>query len=311
MKNALFYLVTVLIWGSTWLGIKLQLGVVDPMVSVTYRFALASALLLSWCVISKMNMSFTLREHGFMLLQGVLLFGFNYLFFYKAEMYVTSGLAAVLFSTILVMNIVNGALFLGTPIDSKVVLGGTLGLIGIILVFLPEISHFSFDNHGVKGVAWCILATLFASWGNITSARNQKNRLPIIQSNAYGMGYGALIMCTVALISGKTFAVEVSVAYLGSLAYLSIFGSIIAFGCYLSLVGNIGADRAAYSTLLFPLVALAISTVWEGYEWSAASLSGLLFIISGNFFILARKKLVRRGVAPVLTGKFGVSSETV
>lgn len=310
MKNVLFYLVTVLIWGSTWLGIKLQLGVVDPMVSVTYRFALASALLLSWCVIRKMNLRFSGREHGFMLLQGVLLFGFNYLFLYKAELYVTSGLAAVLFSTILVMNIVNGALFLGTPIDGKVVFGGTLGLIGIVLVFLPEISSFSLDNHGVRGVAMCLLATLFASWGNITSARNQKNRLPIIQSNAYGMGYGALVMGAIAFISGKTFCLEISGSYLGSLAYLAIFGSIIAFGCYLSLVGNIGADRAAYSTLLFPLVALGISTVWEGYVWSAASLSGVAFIISGNFFIIARNRF-RRPVTPVLADKFSISSETV
>lgn len=310
MKNVLFYVATVLIWGSTWLGIKLQLGVVDPMVSVTYRFALASALLLSWCAVRKMNMRFSVREHGFMLLQGVLLFGFNYLFFYKAELYVTSGLAAVLFSTILVMNIVNGALFLGTPIDGRVVFGGTLGLIGIVLVFLPEISNFSMDNQGVRGVALCLLATLFASWGNITSARNQKFRLPIIQSNAFGMGYGALFIGIFALISGKTFSVDMSASYLGSLAYLVLFGSIIAFGCYLSLVGNIGADRAAYSTLLFPLVALVISTIWEGYVWSAASLSGVAFILTGNFCIIARKKFARQP-DPVLADKIAISGETV
>ncbi|MFH0780498.1 MAG: DMT family transporter [Pseudomonadota bacterium] len=310
MKNIMFYLATVLIWGSTWLGIKFQLGIVDPMVSVAYRFALASVLLLSWCVVRKMNMRFTLREHGFMVLQGVLLFGFNYLFFYKAELYVTSGLAAVLFSLILVMNIVNGAFFLGSAIDGKVVFGGMLGIIGIVLVFLPEISHFSFDNEGVKGVAFCILATLLASWGNITSARNQKQRLPIIQSNVYGMGYGALAMFVMAVISSKTFLIDVSFTYLGSLLYLAVFGSIIAFGCYLSLVGNIGADRAAYSTLLFPLVALAISTVWEGYEWSLASLSGVFFIVIGNFFILTRKKAAQAG-GRTATGKFEISSEPV
>lgn len=290
MKNALFYLITVLIWGSTWLGIKFQLGVVDPVVSVTYRFALASVLLLLWCAVKNMKMRFSPRQHGFMFLQGTLLFGFNYLFFYEAELYVTSGLAAVLFSSILVMNIVNGALLLGSPIDGKVVVGGTLGLVGIVLVFLPEISHFSFDNQGVRGVTCCILATLFASWGNITSARNQRNRLPIIQSNAYGMAYGALMMLAVAWFGGKPFIIELSATYLGSLLYLAVFGSIVAFGCYLHLVGSIGADRAAYSTLLFPLVALGISTVWEGYEWSTASLAGVSFIIFGNLFILTRKK---------------------
>lgn len=306
MKNAFFYLLTVLIWGSTWLGIKFQLGVVDPIVSVTYRFALASILLLVWCAAKNMNMRFSLREHAFMLLQGMLLFGFNYLCFYQAELYVTSGLAAVIFSSILVMNIVNGALFLGSPINGKVVLGGTLGLIGIVLVFLPEISHFSFDNHGVRGVVLCLLATLLASWGNITSAHNQKNRLPIIQSNAFGMGYGALIMFAIAAFNGKAFIIEASVSYLGSLVYLAVFGSIVAFGCYLSLIGNIGADRAAYSTLLFPLVALGISTVWEGYHWSTASLTGVSFIVLGNFFILTRKK----ATTPALAGKLAVTGKS-
>jgi drug/metabolite transporter (DMT)-like permease len=207
------------------------------------------------------------------------------------------------------MNIVNGALFLGSPINGKVVLGGTLGLIGIVLVFLPEISHFSFDNHGVRGVVLCLLATLLASWGNITSAHNQKNRLPIIQSNAFGMGYGALTMFAIAAFNGKAFVIELSASYLGSLVYLAVFGSIVAFGCYLSLIGNIGADRAAYSTLLFPLVALGISTVWEGYHWSTASLTGVSFIVLGNFFILTRKKAMKE-TTPTLAGKLAVTGKS-
>jgi drug/metabolite transporter (DMT)-like permease len=311
MKNSLCYLATVLIWGSTWLGIKMQLGVVDPMVSVTYRFALASALLLVWCVATKMRMRFSRRDHLYMLLQGVLLFGLNYLCFYQAELYVTSGLAAVIFSSVLVMNIANGAFFLGTPVDGKVVWGGILGLVGIVLVFLPEISSFSLDNQGVHGVALCFLATLFASWGNITSARNQKNRLPILQSNAFGMGYGALAMGVAALVTGRPFTVEVSAAYLGSLVYLAVFGSIIAFGCYLYLIGSIGADRAAYSTLLFPLVALGISTIWEGYQWTPASLCGVAFILAGNFFILARRRMAASPLSPSVMGKAAAAVSSV
>ena len=295
MKNSLCYVATVAIWGSTWIGIKMQLGVVDPVVSVAYRFALASALLLAWCLVARLPMRFSAREHLAMLLQGVMLFGINYLCFYQAELYVTSGLAAVIFSSVLVMNIVNGAIFLGSPVDGRVVLGGALGLGGIVLVFLPEISSFSLDNHGVRGVALCFVATLFASLGNITSARNQKRRLPILQSNAYGMGYGALAMAAVALLSGRPFTVDLSAAYLGSLAYLAVFGSIVAFGCYLYLIGAIGADRAAYCTLLFPLVALGISTVFEGYQWTPASLAGVALILCGNFFILARRRSVPLG----------------
>ena len=194
MKNLLFYIITILIWGSTWIGIKMQLGLIDPMVSVTYRFALAAVVLFGWCLLRNLKMRFNPREHLLMALQGALLFGFNYLLFYIAELHVTSGLAAVIFSTILLMNLVNGAIFLRTPIDSRVVIGGLLGLAGIILVFRPEITTFSIENKGVLGIVLCLLATLLASWGNITSAYNQKHNLPIVQTNAYGMGYGAFFM---------------------------------------------------------------------------------------------------------------------
>jgi len=290
MKNFLFYAATVLIWGSTWIGIKFQLGVVEPMLSVGYRFALAAVLLMLWCRFRRLPMRFTPAQHFFIALQGVFLFALNYLLFYIAELYVASGLAAVIFSTILLMNMLNGAIFLRSPIDMKVVCGGVLGLAGIVLVFRPEITTFTMENHGLRGVLFCLGATYLASLGNILSARNQKNGLPVVQTNAYGMGYGALLMLGFALVRGMELQFETSFTYLGSLAYLSIFGSIIAFGCYLTLVGNIGADRAAYSTLLFPVVALAISTVWEDYQWTLSALSGVTLILSGNLLMLQRKK---------------------
>lgn len=289
MKNVLFYLMTVLIWGSTWIGIKMQLGTIDPMVSVAYRFSLAALILLGWCFIRNLPMRFNMSEHGFMALQGLLLFGFNYLLFYIAELYVTSGLAAVIFSTMLLMNMVNGAIFLKSSIDGRVIVGGIFGLSGIIMVFHPEISSYSLENDGVIGVLYCLAATLLASLGNITSARNQKRGLPIVQTNAYGMLYGALALYLVIILADKSLAFDFSVVYVGSLLYLALFGSVIAFGCYLSLVGNIGADRAAYATLLFPIVALMISTVWEGYRWSVSSAVGVALILFGNFWMLNRR----------------------
>ena len=298
MKNLFFYLITIFIWGTSWIGIKLQLGSVEPIASVTYRFALATVILLIWCRIRGLNMRFSLKEHSFMLLQGILLFGLNYLLFYIAELHVTSGLAAVIFSTILVMNMVNGAIFLKSSIDGMVMFGGLLGLAGIILVFRPEIGSFSLENNGVMGALFCVVATLFASLGNITSARNQKNGLPIIQTNAYGMGYGALIMLLMTLAWGKPFGFEPSLVYIGSLLYLALFASVIAFGCYLTLVGNIGADRAAYATLLFPIVALIISTIWEDYHWTTSSAAGVGLILLGNLWMLKRRQPARRLSAP-------------
>ncbi len=290
MKNVLFYLATVLIWGSTWIAIKLQLGVVEPMVSVGYRFALAAIILLFWCWLRGLPMRFTMKDHLFIAMQGTFLFAINYLLFYLAELQITSGLAAVIFSTILLMNMINGAIFLRSPIDKKVVFGGALGLVGIVLVFKPEISSFTLENHGLQGVLLCVGATFLASLGNILSARNQKNNLPVVQTNSFGMAYGAILMLLLASFTGKSFYIDTSFIYLSSLLYLAVFGSIIAFGCYLTLIGNIGADRAAYATLLFPLVALALSTIWEGYQWSGSAICGVILILSGNLLMLQRKK---------------------
>ena len=290
MKNILFYCATILIWGSTWIAIKFQLGVVEPMISVGYRFTLAAVILLLWCRFKRLPMRFTPAEHGFIALQGAFLFAINYLLFYLAELYVASGLAAVIFSTMLLMNMVNGTIFLRTPVDLKVVAGGMLGLLGIGLVFRPEITSFTLENHGLRGVLLCLAATFLASLGNILSARNQKKGLPIVQTNAYGMAYGALLMLILAAFAGKNFRLDPSPDYLIALIYLAVFGSIIAFGCYLSLIGTIGADRAAYATLLFPLVALAISTIWENYHWSSSAVCGVILILSGNLMMLQRKK---------------------
>jgi drug/metabolite transporter (DMT)-like permease len=287
MKNLLFYTATVFIWGSTWIAIKMQLGAVDPVVSVAYRFTLAAVLLFLWCKALKLNMRFSRKQHAFMATQGLLLFGFNYLLFYIAELYITSGLAAVMFSTMLIMNVVNSALFLNKPIERKVIWAGLMGLAGIILVFLPEISAFSLNNHGIRGVLLCLSATLLASLGNITSAYNQKNNtLPIVQTNAFGMGYGALALIVTAVVGSRPFTFEPTLMYAGSLMYLAIFGSIIAFGCYLALVGSIGADRAAYATLLFPIVALVISTIWEGYKWTPNAAAGIVLILIGNVIMV-------------------------
>ncbi|SLM28753.1 EamA-like transporter family [Desulfamplus magnetovallimortis] len=305
MQNLLFYTITVLIWGSTWLAIKFQLGSIDPMISVAYRFTLAAFLLMVWCCFRKLKMRFTLKDHLFMMLQGTFLFALNYWLFYIAELYLTSGLAAVIFSTILVLNMINGAIFLKNPFDSKVIAGGTLGLLGIVLVFKPELTGFQWSGDVIKGIVISLAATLLASFGNILSARNQKNKLPVIQTNAWGMTYGAILMLIISFAAGKPFVFDFSAQYLAALIYLSVFGSIVAFGCYLTLVGRIGPDRAAYATLLFPIVALIISTIWEDYHWTTEALIGVALIISGNLLILKKISLkdIRKKSLAILHGK--------
>ncbi len=287
-QNVLLYVVTILIWGSSWLAIKFQLGVVDPMVSVAYRFLLASGISWIYCRYSGLQLSFRLRDHGFMFLQGVSLFALNYWLFYISELTLTSGLAAVIFSTIVVMNMLNGAMFLKNRLELRVVIGAVLGLSGILLVFWPEISDFETGSENLFAATLAVLATFLASLGNIASARNQREGIPVIQSNTYGMTYGALLMLVLAWSTGREFNFELTVSYVSSLVFLSVFASIIAFWSYLTLLGRVGVERAAYATLIIPLVALGISTIFEGYQWSAYAVIGIVLILGGNLLILKR-----------------------
>jgi len=293
--NILFlYGSTVIIWGTTWLAIKFQLGSVDPVVSVLYRFIAAAVMLLVFCKLRGLHMRFRLKDHIFMALQGLVLFSVNYWLIYLAEVHVTSGLVAVIFSSIVFMNMVNGAVLLGSPIRSNVVLGGGIGVLGIVLVFWPQLVSFSLSDKTALGLLLTVVSTFMASLGNIISARHQKYNLPVIQTNAYGMAYGAVIIGVIAISLGKPFNFEISFEYISSLFYLSLFGTVIAFGCYLKLIGEIGADRAAYATMLFPIVALGISTVYEGYQWAAHNVIGMAIVLIGNWLVLNKKAMAKR-----------------
>ncbi len=288
MNTAVLYAATVLIWGTTWFAIKLQLGVVAPEVSVAYRFALAALMLLGWCAARGISLRFDRATHGFAALLGFLLFSLNYFLFYVATGSVTSGLVAISFSATILMNVVFGTLFLGSPVRPRVVFGGAIGIAGIGLVYWPELAGFGAARATAAGLALCVLATMSASLGNIVSARNQLAGLPVIPINAVAMAYGALFMAVLAAVGGRPFTFDWSVAYVGSLLHLAFFGSVIAFGCYLTLLGRIGADRGAYVNILHPIVALLVSTSLEGFRWTWPALVGVALVLAGNYFALSR-----------------------
>ncbi|WP_426417903.1 DMT family transporter [Aestuariirhabdus sp. LZHN29] len=294
MHTTTLYLSTVFIWGSTFFAIKFQLGEVATEVSIAYRFAIAAFVLMLWCRLMRMPMRFGLRQHLWMLLQGLTLFGFNYMVVYWATSDLTSGLIAVVFSTIVLMNIANGALFFGKRPAPSVLAGALIGLVGICLVFLPEFAYLDANGAALKGILLSVLGTFIASLGNMVSARNQLANLPVVQTNAYGMAYGAAALGLVALAQGIPFSYEPTLAYTGSLIYLALFGSVLAFGGYLTLLGRIGAEKAAYAMVLFPIVALGISTAFEGYQWSLEALLGVALVFAGNVLILmSREQLAR------------------
>jgi drug/metabolite transporter (DMT)-like permease len=291
MKNFILFAISSLIWGSTWLAIKFQLGIVDPLVSVVYRFFLASLILLIYCRVTTLSLKFTLKEHGYMVLLGILLFGINYWLVYLAELQLPSGLVAVVFSSIIFLNIINGALFLKSKIRLYVVSGALIGIVGIGLVFKEEIIYFSLSSDNSFALLLALFAAILASLGNIMSAFVQKKKLPVIQTNAFAMFYGPFFMLLICLIMGKPFNFDLSFAYVSSLLYLTVFGSIIAFTSYLTLLGNIGADKSAYVTLIIPVIALLLSTVFEDYRWNLFAFLGVICILTGNFIILKKRRV--------------------
>ena len=267
------------------------------MYSVAYRFCLAGFLLLVGSKIAGLNLTFSLKQHKFILLQGALLFSFNYLLVYNSELYLTSGLVGLMFSLLVFFNILNSRIFLKTPFELKVIIGGMLGIVGTSLIFWKELMAFSFTDGRLTGMALAIGGTAVASLGNITSAYNQSKGIPVISSNAFGMAYGGILMLTLALLTGQPITFIFETSYIASLLYLAIFGSIIAFGTYLTLVGNIGASKAAYVNLIGPVIALALSTIFEDYQWTLTSFSGAALILIGNTIALRRKKRVQLALA--------------
>lgn len=298
LQNALLYSLTALIWGSTWLAITFQLGSVDPEMSVVYRFALASGILLAYCLLRRLPMRFSLREHGFMALQGLTLFSVNYVLVYVAELHLASGYVAIVFSIIIVFNVLLGALFLKDPIRPRVLFGGAIGILGLILVFLPTLEGLSLSGGAGLGLALALGGTIVASFGNIVSARNQRNSIPVVQANTYGMGYGALITLVIALFRGASVSFDTSPEYVLSLLYLALFGTVIAFGSYLTILGRIGPDRAGYIAVIFPIVALILSTLFEGLTWEVISILGVGLVVLGNVVAMTRSRPVLQEEAP-------------
>ena len=289
--NIFLYLLTVLIWGTTWIAIKFQLGVVAAPVSIAYRFWIAAAVLLLFLLATRKPVWPPRQAWRYLLAQGVALFCCNFLCFYYASQWVPSGLVAVVFSTAPIWNALNGRLFLGRPIRLNVLGGAALGLCGIGLLFLPQMQGHWEDKGMLLGLGLALLGTLCFSAGNLLSSRMQALGLTPLLTNTWAILIGSTIVGSGALVLGMPFNFDPDPRYLGALIYLAIPGSVIAFTAYLVLVGRIGPDRAAYSTVLFPVVALTVSTVFEGYHWSLTAFAGLALVLGGNLLAFMKRPL--------------------
>ena len=296
MNNLSLYLLTVLIWGSTWIAVEYQIpesgANVAAEISIFYRYVIATLVIFIWCKILKLNLKFNLRTHLVFLALGLFLFCLNYICVYVGQGYIASALMAIIFSTLSWMNILNARIFFGTRSGWRVILGAILGMAGLCLMFWPSIENISLTDATVIGGLIGLLGAYFASIGNMISQATQKRNLPVMETNAWSMFYGAILTGLISLGRGQEFTIDLSFEYITSLLYLAIFGSVIAFWAYLTLLGRIGANKAGYATIAFPVIAILLSVLFEGLEMTAPLLIGMIMVLVGNVSIIHRNPAV-------------------
>lgn len=290
MRVYLAFIGCVLIWGSTWYAIELQLGVVPKEWSLFYRFGLASLVLFLICLIRRERLKLAPSQHFWTASTGLFLFSGSYILTYSGAEYLTSGLVAVTFSLLSFLNIVNARIFLGNKIESSRLMAALVGIAGLTLIFQPEIQAFNFEDTAVRGIAFCVAATLACSFGNTFAGAPQSQMIPLLSFNAYSIGYGAFFDLMFALSTGKPIAFDMQASYIGSLLHLSLMGTVVAFTMYIWLIEQIGVGRAAYMSVMVPIVALIASTFLEGFIWSMEAIIGLTMVVSGNVLMIKNRK---------------------
>jgi drug/metabolite transporter (DMT)-like permease len=289
MRNLVLFISTLICWSPTWYLIKFQFGVVDPLISIFYRFFIASIIVFIFLILSKKKMSFNLHQHLSFLLLGVTLFSLNYIFFYLANTYLISGIVTIAFSTILIMNILGERIYFKIKSSKETLFAAGFGIVGILIIFGNELLNFKLEDKTHIGIILSFIATFWASTGNLIHQKNSKDKIPFIQSIAYGMLYGALFTLIVAKFRGAEIIFDNSISYILSFLYLSIIGSVVAFYLYLKLLENIGSARAGYIGVIMPIIALIISTIFEGLQWTNNLIFGLPVLIFGCVLILNQK----------------------
>ncbi|MFL5222400.1 MAG: DMT family transporter [Microvirga sp.] len=281
------YAVTVFVWGTSWIALKGQLGEVSPEVSTLWRFLLAAPLMWLWALARGDALAYPAADHRRFAAAGALMFSSNFVLFLYGGQYLPSGLLAVVFSLVSILNLLLGAAFLGQPIVPRVAVGGMLGAAGIALLYSPQIAG-GFERGALLGLAFCLAGTLSFCAGNLVSTAIQRRGVPLLAATAWGMTYGVAALAAIVLVRGQPLIVEWTPRYLGATVYLALFASVVAFASYLTLLRRIGAARAGYATVLFPIVALAVSTLVEGYRWTLAAILGAALALAGNVLVLRR-----------------------
>jgi len=286
LSTRYLFSICVVIWGSTWFAITAQLGSVAPEMSVGYRFLLASMALFGYCRWRGLPLSFKPREHADLALLGLTMFCVSYIFVYYAETFIVSGMVAVGYSASPMLSMVASRICFGTAMTLRVAIASLLGIAGICCVFWPEFGKLSESRSVELGALFTAISVLIAVAGSMAALRCQARGYSTWANMAWGMFYGGAMSLGIGLASGQPFAFQLTAGYVSSLLYLALFGSIVTFACYLTILKRIGAARAGYIGVMVPIVALVVSFFLEKFDWTALTTVGVALSVIGNVVML-------------------------
>lgn len=289
-KNSFYFILCSLIWGTTWLVIKFQINGPGVFAAVFWRFFMATLFMFVLTfAIKKYPFRYNLKYHLIFLLHGLFNFCLNYLLTYQAEKNLNSGLVALTFTLLIYFNMLGLKLFFKKPLSKNVLIGSVFGGVGIYLIFSKEISTINLGNQLAIGILVSIVATLFASLGNMFAYKNHQRGIPVLVFNSFGMLYGTLFTFIFSKTLHSSLVIPITLQFLTPLLYLSIFGTVIAFWAYQTLVGSIGADRAAYTSIISPLLAVITASLFENLAITSVMAFGIVLCLAGNYISLKKE----------------------
>ena len=286
MSNTTLYGICVLIWGTTWFAITAQIAVLAPEAGVAIRFGLAALVLMTACRWRGTRLRYPPAVHALFIAQGLAAFCASYVCVYQAERFVVSGVVAVGYAASPLFGLVLARVCLGSRMSARVALGGVVGVAGVALIFWHEFATLTLSQHVVWGAELTMVSVLLASLGTIAAAGYHARGVSGWGPLAWSMSYGSAGAIAFALVTGTPWNWSWSPAFLGSLLYLVLFGSIAAFGAYIALVRRVGPAKAGYIGVLTPVVALVISSAYEGFVWTGLTVAGIALAIAGNVIAL-------------------------
>ncbi len=279
-----------LIWGSTWIVIKGQLGIVPPSWSVAYRFGVAAAAMFVFALIRREKLLPGVPALAFAAALGLAQFALNFNFVYRAEQHITSGLVAVLFALLIVPNTLFGRLVLKTPLAGRFLLGAGIAIGGVALMIVHEYRAAALDPEAVlAGTALTLTGVLCASTANIMQGTSFARAQSMVVMIAWGMAFGALGDAIFAWITTGPPVIETRFSYLGGIFYLGVVASAVTFPLYFGVIRAVGPGQAAWSSVLIPIIAMGFSTVFEGYHWAPLSIAGGAVALVGLMIAVAKR----------------------